>query len=438
MSAVGVEMKTSRKQARAGFTAGLTLLGAAVCSGALSILSTSEALAQATVYAATTPDVNGAISAERTRAARLFQGITGVRVPIDDARVVQMETLLKAGNARGAAQVATADPLFLDIQIRDLGRRMSTRDESNRAPMSDFVATLIGVVRDSDTTSAKELLTGNFYYRVAPQIATANNIPQVELTDIIRSNNHYAGNNGLQARNLSPAAVLVKQSPQRIIAGGVAADHPDAAGLITTRGFTEAHMIAGTNRRMVEFGFRQFMCVKMEDWADANASDERVGQDVTRTPGGSTNVYLTTCKSCHSGMDGFRGAFAFLDFNNNAQTLGTNVVGKMTRNAGEAPEGYRIFDNSIINNAILPKNADQFGWRSSNTGMGVAAFGKTLADSRGFSRCMVRRAFKTVCRRSPLASEETMVRSLADQFETDGYHMRRMFENVAIQQQCVQ
>jgi hypothetical protein len=118
--------------------------------------------------------------------------------------------------------------------------------------------------------------------------------------------------------------------------------------------------------------------------------------------------------------------------------MGTNVVGKMTRNATEYPQGYRIFDNSIINNAILPKNADQFGWRSSNTGNGISAFGKTLADSRGFSRCMVRRAFTTVCRRPPLVSEESLVRSLADQFETDGYHMRRMFENVAVQQQCVQ
>ncbi|CAN5477941.1 hypothetical protein BH10BDE1_BH10BDE1_24210 [soil metagenome] len=428
-------MKTSSKRATAGLTAGLTLLGAAAFSGALAILSASEAQAQTTAYVATTPDVNGAISPERLRARRLFEAITAVRTPIDDARVIQMEALLKAGNSRGAVQIATADPLFLDIQIRDLGKMMSTRDESHRAPMSDFVATLIGVVRDSDTTSAKQLLTGNFYYKVDPTIATANTIRSVEMADIIQSNNHYAD---LTAKNLSPSAVLVKQSPQRILQGGAAIDHPDAAGLITTRDFTEAHMIAGTNRRMVEFSMRQFMCVKMADWADANGSDERVGQDVTRQPGGSTNTYLTTCKSCHSGMDGFRGAFAFFDFTNNAQTIGTNVVNKMTRNATEYPQGYKIFDNSIINNAILPKNADQFGWRSSNTGMGVAAFGKTLADSRGFSRCMVRRAFTTVCRRPPLVSEESLVRSLADQFETDGYHMRRMFENVAVQQQCVQ
>ena len=418
----------------------LTKLGVATLSvgfsGALALLSAPQAYAQTTPIPSTMPDPQGPVSTERLRAQKLFQSITAVRVPIDDSRLVQMETLIRAGNTRGAVAIATADPLFLDVQIRDLGRKMSTRDESVRAPMSDFVATLIGVVRDSDTTSAKELLTGNFYYRVDPTIATTANVRQAEQADIVQSNNHFAD---ITTRNLSPAAVLVKQSPQRAMRANAVIDHPDAAGLITSRGFTEAHAVAGTNRRMVEFAMRQFMCVEMTDWADANGSDERVAQDVTRTPSGSVNLYLTTCKSCHSGMDGFRGAFAYLDFTNNAQTFTANtVVGKMTRNQTEYPQGYRMTDNTIVNNAVLTKNADQFGWRSSSTGVGIASFGKMLADSRGFSRCMVRRAFTQVCRRKPLVGEEQLVRSLADQFETDGYHMRRMFENVAVQQQCVQ
>lgn len=429
-------MKKSGGKSITGFTA----LGVATLSigftGALSFSLAPEAHAQSTPIEAVMPVPQGAISPERQRAHKLFQSITGVRVPIDDSRLVQMETLLRSGNARGAVEIATKDPLFLDVQVRDMARRMSNRDETVRAPMTDFVATMIGVVRDSDTTSAKELLTGNFYYRVDPAIATTANVRQAEQADIIQSNNHYAD---ITARGLSPSAVLIKQSPQRAMRANAVIDHPDAAGLITSRAFTEAHAVAGTNRRMVEFTMRQFMCVGMSDWADANGSDERVAQDVTRTPSGSTNLYLTTCKSCHTGMDGFRGAFAYLDFNNNAQTFTNNtVVGKMTRNATEYPQGYRMVDNSIQNFAVLGKNADQFGWRSSTSGVGIAAFGKMIADSRGFSRCMVRQAFRQVCRRKPLVNEESLVRSLADQFETDGYHMRRMFENVALQQQCVQ
>ncbi len=414
---------------------GLTRLGVAAIGAALTVVSASNAQAQVTPIGVVTPQTTATITSQRERAQKLFQGITAVRIAIDDPRLIQMEAFITAGNERAAAKIATQDPLFLDVQIRDTARKMSTRDETVRAPMSDFVATFLGVVRDSDTTSAKQLLTGNFYYKVPAAVALANTIRDVELADIIQSNRHY---DDLTTRGLSPSAVLQIQTPQRAMVAGAAANHPDPAGLITTRSFIEAHAVAGTNRRMVEYTMRQFMCVAMSDWADANGSDERVSQDVTRTPSGSNNLYLTTCKSCHSGMDAFRGAFAFLDFNNNAQTIGTTVVGKMLRNAAEAPSGYRLVDNSVINNAILPKNADQFGWRTSNTGMGIGGFGKMLADSRGFSRCMVRRAFKAVCRRSPLVGEEALVRSLADQFETDGYHTRNMWENVAIQQQCVQ
>jgi hypothetical protein len=402
-----------------------------------SILS-QTAFAQSTPINSTTPAPDGEISAERLRAQKLFQAITAVRVPIDDSRLVQMEGLLRSGNPRAAVAVATQDPLFYDIQIRDLGRRMSTWEETIRAPMSDFVATLIGVVRDSDTTSAKELLTGNFFYRVNPAvIATlpANaTIRQVELTDFLSSNNHYAD---LTARDLSPHAVLIRQSPQRAVQNGAAINHPDPAGLITSRSFVQAHAVAGTNRRMVEYAFRQFMCVDMNDWADANGSDERVSQDVTRTPSDSVNLYQTTCKSCHSGMDGFRGAFAYLDFTNNRPTFSANVVGKMTRNQTEFPQGYRITDNSIVNYAVGTKNMDQFGWRSGIYGTGIQDFGKMLADSRGFSRCMVKQAFRQICRRKPLVQEEHSIRSLADQFETDGYHMRRLFEVVALQPNCV-
>ncbi len=429
-------MSTSNKKSAKDFSGGLTRLGAASLGAALTVVSASYALAQTTPINAVTPQPNASISSSRERAHKMFQALTSVRVPIDDSRVIQMESLIASGDQRSAAAVATADPLFLDVMIRDLARKMSTHDESVRAPMSDFVATFIGVVRDSDTTSAKQLLTGNFTYRVDPNVATAQTIRSVELTDIIQSNNHY---NDITAKNLSPSAILVKVSPQKAMMAGMPVDHPDPSGLLTARATAEAHGVAGTNRRRVEYAMREFMCVSMSDWADANGSDERVGQDVTRNPGGSVNLYLTTCKSCHSGMDGFRGAFAFSDFNNNAETYTAGqVVGKMTRNATEYPQGFRLTDNSLVNNAILPKNADQFGWRSSTTGVGIGAFGKMLADSRGFSRCMVRRAFKSVCRRSPLVGEESLVRSLADQFETDGYHMRHMFENVAIQQQCIQ
>lgn len=440
------QFETTTGLARLSFKAGLVidLATKLLAVGAtLSVLSTSTAFAQATPIAPVSPNPNGEISAERLRAQLLFEGLTSIRVPIDDDRLVQMEALIKAGNEKGAAAIATQDSFFLDILIRDVARKMSTREETVRAPMSDFVASFIGIVRDSDTTSAKELLTANYYYRVDPAVIAAlpagQTVRQDEQADIVTSNNHYAD---MTARGLSAKAVLVRQAPQKVIQqiAGTATMvvNPEPAGLLSSRAFIQAHADAGTNRRLEEFTFRQFMCMEMADWSDANAADDRVSQDVTRTPSGSVNLYQTTCKACHAGMDALRGAWAFTDFQNNAYRLSTTVVGKMTRNNTEYPAGFRITDNSWENKSTLGKNADNLGWRGALSGVGMSSQAKMFADSRGFSRCLVRRAFQAVCRRNPQPQEEQMVRSLADQFESDGYHMRRMYENVAVQPQCLQ
>jgi hypothetical protein len=299
----------------------------------------------------------------------------------------------------------------------------------------------VGVVRDSDTTSAKALLTGNYFYKASAAAISTNAIRNSERADLISSNNHYTD---IQTKGLSLYATLVKQSPQRAIAGGAVVDHPDGAGLLTTRGWAEAQGTAGTNRRFVEQTFRQFMCVTMQQWADASAPDERIGRDVTRTPGGDFNTFQTTCKACHGQMDGFRGAFAYVDFvtdgnNGMAQTISSTPVAKMNQKSTEYPNGYVTSDSQFVNFAKGKTNADQFGWSGSNYngGTGIAQFGQLIADSKGFSRCMVRRAFTAVCRRPPVAGEEAQIRDLADQFEVDSYHMRHMFENVASQPNCV-
>lgn len=380
------------------------------------------------------------LAPERMQAHRLFQSITSTRIPICDSRVKQMETHIKSGNRKAAIAVATADPLFYDVMVRDIARQMSTRNESVQAPLSDFVATFVGVARDSDTTSAKELLTGNFVYKASAESIAANNIRNAERADHIASNNHYAD---IQARGLSLSATLVKQTPQRTIVAGAVANHPDPAGLLTTRAFGEAHANAGTNRRMVEYAFKEFMCVSMQQWADATAPDERVSRDVTRTPSGDFTTYQTTCKGCHAQMDGMRGAFAYVDFVADGTGFATSYsnqpVAKMNRNATEFANGFVTTNNSFSNFAMGKLNSDQFGWSGTNLngGFGVKDFGQMIADSKGFSRCLVRRAFTAVCRRSPVAGEEKQVRLLADQFEVDGYHLRRMFENVANQPNCV-
>lgn len=387
-----------------------------------------------------TPEPNSPISAERTRASNLFKALTGVSIPIDDPRLKSMEGYIQAGDMASAEHIATDDPLFYNYRVATLAAKMSTRDETARAPLSDMVATFVGVVRDSDSIPATQLLTGNFYYMADNTIITANGgtaVPANLITDVLTmKGTHYSS---ITKQNLSLKAVLKKVDGQQIIQNGALVAHPDPAGILTSVAFLAAHATMGTNRRMVEYSFREFMCTPIANWADGTSPDDRVGQDVDRMPGGSPNKFLTTCKNCHANMDGMRGAFGYLDYDDNNQlptfSVG-KVVAKMLRNSDVYPAGFKMTDNSFVNYANVGNNADQFGWRSAYKGNGIAQFAASLAASQGFSRCMVRRVFTDVCKRAPAATEESMVRSMATQFESSNYHLRHLFESVAIRPEC--
>ena len=386
------------------------------------------------------PEPSASISAQRTQALHLFQALTGVSIPIDDPRLKSMEAHISAGQISMAEHVATDDPLFYNFRVANLAAKISTRDESARAPLNDLVATFVGVVRDSDSIPATELLTGNFSYQADNAVITANGgaaVPADPMADILTSKGkHYSS---VSASNFSLKAVLKKIDGQQIVQGGAVVAHPDPAGILTSVAFLSAHADAGTNRRLVEYSFREFMCQPITNWADGSSPDDRIGQDVDRMPGGSPNKFLTTCKNCHANMDGMRGAFGFVDYDANGgfPTFNTKVVGKMLRNSDVYKAGYMMKDNGFVNYANSGNNADQFGWRSAAmSGTGIKEFATMLSKSSGFSRCMVRRVFTDVCKRAPASTEEPMVRSMANQFETDSYHLRRLFETVAVRPEC--
>lgn len=419
------------------------------------------------------PQPNAPISAARQRAAVIFQRLTGVKVGIDAEILQQMEERILAGDQLGAAALVTGtdansgNPAFLDITVRQMATKMSTREETVKAPFSDFVATFMGVVRDN--IDARELLRGNFYY-AGSAAAVPNN--QNLVADILKSNNHYNALGNITNRSI--ASVLERRNGQMVANGDNAVPNPDPAGLITSRAFTEAHAVAGTNRRMVHYTFKMFLCIDMEGWATTDSPDNRVGPDVDRAQGGDPSVFQKTCKGCHGNMDGLRGAFANLDFANNylkhgmvlnnvdnngvnADNVGANnfprarfnnvsyqgVASKYVRNANVFPGGYFTRDASWINTATTGGNASYFGWRSPKdengniVGYGINAYGRMLSESEAFSRCMVRRVYEQVCNREPSAAESGVVRDIASDFEREGYNFRRLFQRVATNSACI-
>ena len=384
------------------------------------------------------------------RAALLYRRLTGVTTPITSPLIDQMARELSSGDRMGwlrAARIATSQREFYNITVRDFAARMATREETVNAPLNDFVATIIGVVRDGE--NARQLLTGNFYYAADPdKAAVVDNM----IEDHLMSNNHYLE---LERNRFNLAEVLVRRSPQSLYDGqGGVVPNPDPAGLLTTRGWMEAHAVAGTNRRLVEFAFRQFMCVEMEHWADAFGPDNMVGRDVDRFPGNEHDTYTTSCRSCHSVMDSMRPAFARFDFTNgftknafvHAPGNGPNqmaqnppgIAQKMNRNDDVFPGGFVIENDGWVNHAVRGANAAFFGWRSENQrGYGIRDFGQLLASSEAFPRCMAQRAFRSVCKREIAPFERGMINQVAKEFEENGYDLRLLFEMVAVTKECM-
>lgn len=374
------------------------------------------------------------ITLARQRSADLFVAITGVRVGIDDPRLVEMEALVAKGDERGAVKVATRDPAFYDVRLQAFAKKLSTRDENVIAPLTDFVATFVGAVRDD--IDARELLTGNFYYRF-----DSTNLTPAQKTNLDRdnpaanSNMHYSRAQNL---NLSLHRDLIKVEGQITMGDGPI---KDPAGLLTTRAFMQAHAEAGTNRRIVEYTFREFMCTPMIEMADATRPDDWVGRDVDRFAGGGTTRYQVTCKGCHTQLDGFRGAFAYVNFPNNSITFSPDVPlnarSKYARNPTIFPKGYETKDDTWVNYANGTVNSDRFGWRSTKmSGKGVHEFGVMIAASKGYSRCLARRIFTDVCKRTPLPSEETTVRDIATDFEKT-YKIKDLVEMIAVHPSCL-
>lgn len=389
-------------------------------------------------------------AASQDEAKKLLERITGTKVSVDNPRLVQMKQLAAAGNWLGAAQIATSDPNFLNVTVKEMAQKMSTREESIQAGLNDFVATFIGMVRDD--TDARKILTGDFFYRAdTNKLPSGVNVRSDFQVDLVQSNNHYSD---LDKITVDIASVLIKEPGQIVMQPytNTIVYNPDPAGLLTTRSFMFSHAVAGTNRRPVEFAFRQFMCAPLDDWADTTASDARIGRDIDRFPGGDHNKFQTSCKGCHTVMDGFRGAFAkwHVDGNTviNFDAAGTSsvrnftngVVNKMNANNSVFPAGFVTRDNSFVNNARGPANQSQFGWRgAADQGFGVKAFGEMLANSSRFSECMVKRAFEAVCRR-PLnfADHSAFIKDQARRFETQSYNMKKLFQMVALSKECGQ
>ncbi len=368
------------------------------------------------------------------QAKRIHDRIAGV--PPSTATLASMRDSIDSGNALDAALEATQSPEFYSVTLKNFAAPWTNRDRSVFVPLDDYIATVIGMVRDD--VDFRELLSGNIIYT-----GSGAGVPGYSNT----SNAHYEA---LENQAADLQAVLV-QNTQTAVTGLPA---EATAGVLTTRSAAKAFFIAGTNRAMFRFTMLNHLCHDMEQVHDVTRVPDRIRQDVSRSPGGDSRVFLNNCIGCHNGMDALAQAFAYYDYEydvmndpeaQNGQlnyndvgqsdpVTGTRVEEKYYNNNLNFEHGFITPDDSWVNywrdgpNKLL-------GWDESlpSSGAGAKSMGAELANSQAFAQCQVEKVFENVCLRPPQDSvDRTQIDSMVTSLTSNGYNLRRTFAEAAV------
>jgi len=357
-------------------------------------------------------------AASRDQAKRIHDRLAAS--PPSEEVLQSMTTKIENGQVIEAAMEAMENSGFYNVFLKNYITPWTNKDQTVFSPLNDYTATVIGIIRDDK--SFKEILTSDIVY------VDGSNPESYSHTD----NTHYetleaSGVDLGQENNL----VAVTQS-------GLANSQLNAdqtAGVLTSRAAGEAFLFAGTNRAMWEFTAKNHLCIEMADLNDVSRIPDRVRQDVTRSPGGDSTIFLNSCVGCHAGMDPLIQAFAYYEWDQELERVVYTdgiVQEKYFSNNTTFPLGYVTENDNWSNYWRNGKNA-ALGWRGENSnGSGVKSFGEEIASSRAFSTCQVKKAFAEICFREPAnPTERTEVNRIADVFEENNYSMKRVFAEVA-------
>jgi len=353
----------------------------------------------------------------REQARRLYDRLAGV--PPSASVLDQMTSDITANNAQAAAQLAMTDRNFYNVTLRNFVAPWTNRDRSVFVPLNDYTATVIGMVRDdvdfSTVLSADLLYVGNA--AGAPAYSPANN-------------DHYQY---LDANNVDLKTALQPATQSGLLGLPVAA----TAGIMTTRAAAQAFFIAGTNRAMFRFTMINYLCRDLEQLQDSSLPPDRIRQDVSRSPGGDSRVFLNNCVTCHDGMDPLAQAFAYYNFDATAGRLvytAGAVQPKYLINSDNFKSGFVTTDDHWDNyyrhgaNQVLGFDAALPG-----TSSGAKSMGQELAHSDAFAQCQVEKVFRAVCLREPgNAADRQQVSDIKSRFRTTGYKLKQVFADAAI------
>ena len=358
----------------------------------------------------------------REQAMRIHDRLNGT--PPTQAVLDAMQADIDANNPTGAALLAINDPngMFYSVVLKNFVTPWTNVPQTVFAPLNDYTATVIGMVRDE--VPFNTVLSADIIYIGQSGLG----LPAYSKTD----NSHYAQ---METQGVNLLTGRTSQVQSQVTGLPAAA----TAGVLTTRAAAQAFFDVGTNRRMFRFTMINHMCTDLAAVMDNSRPTDRVRQDVSRSPGGDSRVYLNNCLGCHSGMDPMAQAFAYYDFTYPSDpstgqivyTPGT-VVGKYFHNNTTFPAGFITPDDKWDNRWRTGPNA-LMGWDPtlSGSGNGAKSLGQEFGASDQFAQCQVTKVFQAVCLRAPSdAADRAQVSTIKSDFK-QGYSLKKVFAETA-------
>jgi len=363
-----------------------------------------------------------AFAGPREQAKRIHDRLVGT--PPSDATLNQMATLI--GTDPVQAALLAIDPAraestpFYSNTLKNFAAPWTNRDQQVFVPLNDYTATVIGMVRDD--LPFNTVLSDDIVY-----VGSGSGVPAYNPAN----NDHYQA---LDDSNADLRAVLTRTTQSAVNPGVPAAA---TAGVITTRGGAEAFFIAGTNRAMFRFTLLNHLCHDMEQVQDTTRAADLIRQDVSRSPGGDSRIFLNSCIGCHSGMDPMARAFAYYNFDETSGALqytAGQVQPKYLINSDNFKPGYVTTDDHWTNRwRAGPNSILGFSAQLPGSGTGAKSLGQELANSEAFAQCQVEKVFRKVCFRSPSDGQDrTEVNRIVGVFKSKNYSLKQVFAETAV------
>lgn len=386
-----------------------------------SVLVKVTALALAIATFASVQQEASADALSRRQAKRMYDRLTGT--PPAPALLNDLETRVASDKVAAALYMLDSNQphssAFYSTTLKNFATPWTNRDRTVFAPLNDYTATVIGMVRDD--VDFRTVLSADLVYvgqGVSPAFSTT-------------SNAHYEA---LESNN-SDLRVVLQGTTQSSLNGLPPAA---TAGIITSRAAAEAFFIDGTNRAMFRFTLLNHLCHDMEQVHDTSRPPDRIRQDVTRSPGGDSSLFLNNCIGCHSGMDPMAQAFAYYDFDETQGKLVFTdglVQPKYLINTDNFKPGYVTTDDHWENRWRLPGKNTLLGWAGQDgkirSGKGAKLLGEELANSDAFAQCQAEKVFRTICFRSPSDdADRGQITTSANGFKSGG-SLKRVFAETA-------